>query len=415
MQINTAFHKHLRSALNHFYDHEYLRQCELAVDLGIATRFDAPAALRKILTDAIDALKPASGEYIGSTPRQLYDVLLYRYVQQFEQDEVAHQLGVSERHMRRIQSEALDALACHLWEKHHLDDRLIATSEAATGQPGPSNGADDLDWLKGTQQERVSDTRQALMNILDLMRPLTTHHHVHLDFDAADVIPDLAIHPVALRQIMLNLLGVAVHRANGGTTSLQVQPHGPIVRIEIDANAPVAPPTVMVEWDNEQERSLLNIAAHLSALCGSQLAVTGDAQHFNAVVSIPAIDSLIVLVIDDNEDIIHLLQRYASGTSYLVLGTTQPERVFDILQDHDVRIIVLDAMMPKVDGWEMLGRLRQHPRSANIPVVILTILAQEELALSLGARAHLMKPVTQESFLNALDRISNRAPDRVSN
>jgi CheY-like chemotaxis protein len=64
------------------------------------------------------------------------------------------------------------------------------------------------------------------------------------------------------------------------------------------------------------------------------------------------------------------------------------------------------VMMPRVDGWEMLGRLRQHPRTAHIPVVIVTILAQEELALSLGAKAHLLKPVTQATFLSVLDQLS---------
>ena len=61
--------------------------------------------------------------------------------------------------------------------------------------------------------------------------------------------------------------------------------------------------------------------------------------------------------------------------------------------------------MPKVDGWEMLGRLRKHPQTAHIPIIILTILAQEELALSLGARGHLLKPITQEAFLAALNRV----------
>jgi signal transduction histidine kinase len=212
MRTNTVFHKHLRAALNHIYDNEYLRQCELALDMGVADRFDVPTALRKILADAIDALKPSSGEPIGSTPHQVYDVLLYRYVQQFEQDEVAHQLGVSERHMRRIQNEALDELACRLWEQYKLEDRQIVDSGPAVGratQPAqPKGDTDDLSWLKGDQPERVSDTKQALTNIMELTRPLATQHQVELEFLPCEEIPDLAIHPVALRQIMLNLLGV---------------------------------------------------------------------------------------------------------------------------------------------------------------------------------------------------------------
>ena len=60
--------------------------------------------------------------------------------------------------------------------------------------------------------------------------------------------------------------------------------------------------------------------------------------------------------------------------------------------------------MPQVDGWEVLGRLRQHPLNSHIPTIVCTILAQEELALSLGASAFVRKPVTRQAFLAALDR-----------
>jgi CheY-like chemotaxis protein len=66
---------------------------------------------------------------------------------------------------------------------------------------------------------------------------------------------------------------------------------------------------------------------------------------------------------------------------------------------------MVDVMMPQVDGWEVLGQLREHPLSSHIPIVVHTILAQEELALSLGASAFLRKPVTRQDFLAALDRL----------
>jgi CheY-like chemotaxis protein len=61
------------------------------------------------------------------------------------------------------------------------------------------------------------------------------------------------------------------------------------------------------------------------------------------------------------------------------------------------------VMMPNVDGWELLGRLRQHPSTADIPVLVCTILPQETLALSLGASAFVRKPITRQVFLSALD------------
>lgn len=80
-------------------------------------------------------------------------------------------------------------------------------------------------------------------------------------------------------------------------------------------------------------------------------------------------------------------------------------------QESPPRIIVLDVMMPEIDGWEVLGRLRQHPLTSHIPIIICTILAEEELALSLGASGFLRKPVSREAFLGALDLAGPEGPE----
>jgi CheY-like chemotaxis protein len=408
MQVNTVFQKHIRSALNHLYDHEYLRQCPLAAELGLSKRFDVPIALRKILKDAIEALKPSAREPVGSTPRQIYDVLLYRYVQQFEQEEVAHQLGVSERHMRRIQSEALDALACHLWDQYNLDDRQIVDapsieSHALEKSDTAADAADDFNWLKGTQSERVADAQVALTSIVELARPLAAQHHVRLEFGCQEQLPDLAIHPVALRQIMLNLLSVAIYRADEGAVTLNTHIRLPFIDVKIENTTS---PANSATDTKAQERNLLETASRLAEFCSSEFSLSDDSAPFSATLSVPIVDSVRVLVIDDTDDIIHLLERYAVGTRYSVIGTNQPEQAVTLVQEYGIQLIVLDVMMPKLDGWEMLGRLRQHPLTAHIPIIILTILDQEELALSLNAQAHLMKPVTQEAFLAVLDQVS---------
>ncbi|MCU0502572.1 MAG: hypothetical protein MUC51_12565, partial [Anaerolineae bacterium] len=57
------------------------------------------------------------------------------------------------------------------------------------------------------------------------------------------------------------------------------------------------------------------------------------------------------------------------------------------------------------DGWELLAQLRQQPETVDSAVIICTVLPQEALALGLGADAFLQKPVSQEDFLSALDRM----------
>jgi CheY-like chemotaxis protein len=112
-----------------------------------------------------------------------------------------------------------------------------------------------------------------------------------------------------------------------------------------------------------------------------------------------------VLVIDDNADTLQLLRRYTAGTRYRLVGTRDPDQALGIACETDPQVVVLDVMMPQVDGWKVLGRLRQHPLTGHLPIVVYTILAQEELALSLGASAFLRKPVTQQRFLAVLDQV----------
>ncbi len=68
------------------------------------------------------------------------------------------------------------------------------------------------------------------------------------------------------------------------------------------------------------------------------------------------------------------------------------------------RIILLDVMMPGVHDWEPLGRLREHPATRSVPIIVCTILPQEQLALALGAAGFVRKPVSREALLAALDR-----------
>jgi CheY-like chemotaxis protein len=67
------------------------------------------------------------------------------------------------------------------------------------------------------------------------------------------------------------------------------------------------------------------------------------------------------------------------------------------------------VMMPEIDGWQVVGQLRRNPKTSHIPVVICTIIAQEDLAYSLGASAYLRKPVTREMLVATLDRLAGSA------
>jgi CheY-like chemotaxis protein len=125
---------------------------------------------------------------------------------------------------------------------------------------------------------------------------------------------------------------------------------------------------------------------------------------FEASIILPAAPQISILVIDDNPDLLGLVQRYLSDTRYEFHGTTDSQLALSVAEDLEPDIILLDVMMAGVDGWELLGRLREHPKTQRASIVVCTILPQEQLALTLGASDFIRKPVRRKDLLAVLDR-----------
>ena len=67
--------------------------------------------------------------------------------------------------------------------------------------------------------------------------------------------------------------------------------------------------------------------------------------------------------------------------------------------------MILDILLPRLDGWDLLARLKNDPATAGIPVVIVTMLDERGKGLALGAVEYLVKPVSREAMLEALEGV----------
>ena len=396
--------KELRQALNHLYEPNYLRQSPLATLFSVADRSDTPSTLRRILIEAIESLEPKADEPSRSYAWQVYGILMYRYVEQLSQPEVADQLGFSVRHLRRKERQALEALAALLSRKFGLDSTLdVDTNATIVDQAAVDESTLDheLAWLKQAPQKATADMRETVTGVLDLARGLAGQHGTQLRTAIADDLPHVSADPVVLRQILLNLFSVAVPRASGGQVAFSVRPLNWKVQVQVQcAGCPSGPNPLRSE-----ELASLEITRQLAALSKGELSLAVDTEAFDAMLTLSAIQQVPVLVLDDNSDTLQLLQRYTWGSRYHLVTTRDPEQALSLAERLSPLVIVLDVMMPGVDGWEVLGQLRQNPLTNQIPIVVCTILAQRELALYLGANDFLRKPVTRQAFLTALDRL----------
>jgi CheY-like chemotaxis protein len=403
MLTDAQFVAHLRLALTNLYEPDRLRRSPLAVLFGVANRLNAFSALQRILTESIESLQPRDDEPHHPASWEIYELLFYRYVQQLNQKQVAKQLGMSVRHLRRKEGIAVEVLADHLWRRFNLAATTQGDADISVGAlPAIADSpsvSEELAWLSTAAVENPCDLNQVLSDVVHLIKPLTVQHKVVLDVTAADL-PSLAVHPVALSQLLLNLLTVAMHRVPGGGVSISARP----LPFEVEILIQGAKPSTAPLPTSENDAASLDMAQQLAGLCGSRLDLSDTAGGFRAQLMLPAREQLPVLVIDDNADTLQLLRRYAADTRYYLITTQDPEAAPGLAQRYAPRIIVLDVMMPRVDGWKVLGQLRQHPLTEHIPVVVCTILAQEEMAFSLGASGFVRKPVTRQALLAALDQ-----------
>ena len=107
----------------------------------------------------------------------------------------------------------------------------------------------------------------------------------------------------------------------------------------------------------------------------------------------------VILVVDDNIDHLRLLERYLSSNGFCVITADSGRKGLEAIRDAKPAIILLDAMMPEMDGYEVCARLQKNTETAYIPVIFITALGEEQdkaRAFSLGAVDYLVKPVQKE-------------------
>jgi signal transduction histidine kinase/CheY-like chemotaxis protein len=111
-----------------------------------------------------------------------------------------------------------------------------------------------------------------------------------------------------------------------------------------------------------------------------------------------------VLAIDDDPDIHEMLRRTLGRHGFIVeTARTGPDGL-RLAKQLRPQAITLDVMMPGMDGWTVLGRLKNDPATADIPVVMLTIVDNRNLGFAMGAAEYLTKPIDRERLAQVLLR-----------
>ena len=116
----------------------------------------------------------------------------------------------------------------------------------------------------------------------------------------------------------------------------------------------------------------------------------------------------IVLVVDDDPAVLDLMQRVLVKEGFRPVLGDDPRKVLPLARAVKPSAIVLDVLMPGMNGWEVLRALKADPELEPVPVVMLTIVDDRRTGMALGAVEHLVKPVDRDVLMRVLDRLCPR-------
>ncbi|MCB9694931.1 MAG: response regulator [Alphaproteobacteria bacterium] len=285
----------------------------------------------------------------------------------------------------------------------------------------------DLSKIEAGRMELFMETLSVELLVREvetLARPLAEENAnafaVTLEGDPGRLVAD----QVKLRQVLLNLLGNAFKFTESGTISLRVRrvASGDADWLEfdvVDDGIGISPEQlgrVFDEFDQGDSSTSrkyggsglgLSISRRFCRMMGGDVhveSVEGEGSTFTVRLPANTVEvgeravkggeaDVRVLVVDDDPGVRELMARTLAGSGYQVLTASTGDQALARAKSYRPHVITLDVMMPGMDGWSVLGRLKEEPELRDVPVVMVSMVDERRKGYALGATAYLTKPI----------------------
>jgi CheY-like chemotaxis protein len=351
--------------------------------------------IQQLILDEIEQLRPEGKEIlVQSLEWRPYLILQKRYMEGQDPHTIAQSLYIGDRQFRRDHSRALQALSLRIWQRYF---------QSADQPPGAE--ATDLfeDQASFELHAEQLDLNEVIQGVISLVAPRLEIENVQLELALSPAPLQVFTDRILLRQILLSLLNYVLHLRGQSKLTLQTEAGRAMsIRILFDADE---------QWTSIQndERDSLEFARRLSLWLPARIDETYPPRDESGPVEISLVFAVsqprTVLVVDDQVAAQKMFQRYLSHADLEVVGVTDPTQGLVMARKIQPALLILDVMMPHIDGWEVLQTLQLDPETKHIPVIICSAWGEPELARSLGAVAFLKKPVIQKDLLDVLIRL----------
>ncbi len=309
----------------------------------------------------------------------------------------------------------------------------------------------DLSKIEAGKMELVLETfdvRGTVEDVATTVRPLIEKNSNHLVVDCPDDIGSMHSDATRARQIFLNLLSNASKFTENGTITLearrQTDSTGDWMLFKVrDTGVGMTNEQLgkLFEAFTQAERDTahkyggtglgLAISRRFAELMGGDIAVDSEVgvgtvftvrlpatvAEAAASAHAPREDEMTslaaqgderaagtLLIIDDDPHARELLRRTFSKEGYAVIEAADGERGIELALKQRPDAITLDVMMPGMDGWEVLSRLKADPATTDIPVIMISIIDDVNMGVALGASDYVTKPIDRDRLTAILSR-----------
>ena len=280
----------------------------------------------------------------------------------------------------------------------------------------------------------------SLSEACDTLQPLASKKNHQLIKHPA---PGLSVRAdgTRLKQILMNLIGNAVKfTPEGGTIELAAKKIDDHVRLEVRDSGPGIPPDEqkrifeafyrLTQNARAAEGSGLGLAItqRLVELHGGNLGLESEpgkgSCFFFTLPLVPSVEPRVeietadehvrrsvakVLVVEDDRTAATLLEAQLVSAGYEVILCTEPARAVEMAAEIQPSAVTMDIVMKPINGWQVLTALKSDRRTAQIPVIVVTIVDQPSTGALLGADEYVVKPVEKLVLLSAVDRCLRRS------
>lgn len=392
----------VKDALEHLYDPVSLTNHDLAAWLvtpGEAEGGGRAYLLRQTILDAIDEMKPGAELRSTLRPERTRRILQLRYVEGLPFRDVMATLALSQTQYHREQRHAIESLSTLLWEKRVAPED-IDTSGSTPMLLEPLE--EDLELACRGDTECV-ELRKLFADVITMLGALVGDQGIRVVIASNAPETRLLTNRPVLRELLINAIGYVSEMVRGGEIVLGCGAVAETIHITISYRGERSKNGFEESWRIDFGSKLAQSLSGEMILCSD----THSSQQIHLILP-SAFKTL--LIVDDNPGFIQLVSRYLADQPYLVISARSVTDCIELTHDNHPDVILLDVMLPHLDGWEALQLLKHDPGFCGVPIVVCTILGEAKLAYALGASGFIRKPVMRNALLEALSRITSEVP-----